>query len=531
MDKQKKYPNEQIEFVRKLVEGGMQVTPAAREMCKHFGLEFDDATYGRRFRKIMQQLEVTNNVSKIEDTDVFKEAQSKQHDDSKKRFLISWAQSDTAVHKGLLANMEAYAEYLDADILIVAGRYSNPTSLAASEAIKNKEKNAKNTWDNSVLPYLDANRHNLHKYLQVLSDVKIPPTAATPLSGLNSITGLESCIIGHPRVQLESLPVADGYPHKLLLSTGAITVPNYTDTKVGKKSEFHHQYGFVIVELDGGDFHVRQVVSDRHGDFYDLGLQVKDEEVNTYSEPIPAIIFGDLHLGQHNETAVSASLDLARRLDADKVVLHDLLDSYSISHHERRDPFQLLNREEDGTWNLQSELDNVVSWVKYNQDLDFQVVRSNHDEFIDRWVRDVDWRKSSNKKLYLKFANVIAEGLATKGLLPYILETETDNAYGLALDESMNVLGFELGFHGHTGVHGSRATHTQLKSLPMKNITGHTHVPRRVDGHLSVGTLTNLRIGYNSGFSGWLHSNVIIYPNGKASHVHIINGKYTTIKF
>ena len=527
-NKNKKYTEEQIEFVKNLVEKGESVTRSTMMMCLEFNLDYNE-NIGRRFRKIMQNRGVTNNVVKIEETDVFKEAQQKEHDATKKRFLISWAQAETPVHKKFLKNIEAYAEHIDAEILIIAGRYKNPNSLEASEAIKNKEKNKKNSWDNLVLPYLDANRHNLHKYLQVLSDVKIQPTASTPLSGMNSISGLESCIIGHPRVQLQSLPVSDGYPHKLLLTTGACTLPNYTDTKVGKKSEFHHQTAFVIVELDGNDFHVRQVVADKKGDFYDLIYQIKGGEVLSCCSSIPAIVFGDIHYNHHNEKALNTSLELARKLNAEKVVLHDLCDSGSISHHELKDPFQLLKREEDGSWNLRTELDSIVDWLNFNNDLKFFVVRSNHDDFIDRWLANSDWRKSTNKKLYLELANLVAQGEITKGVLPYVLEKETKNAYGLALDESLNVLGFELGSHGHVGVHGARASAIQLKSLPMKTVTGHRHSPERIDGHLCVGTLTELRVGYNRGFSGWLHSNVVIYPNGKASHINIINGKFTTL--
>jgi hypothetical protein len=524
-----KHTKEQIDFVRDLVEKGSKVTRAAREMCAHFNLVFDDDTHGRIMRKKMQKLGVTNNVAKIEDTDVFKEAQQKEHDSTKKRFLISWAQSDTPVHKKFLKNMEAYAEAIDAQILICAGRYKNPNSLEASEAIKNKEKNKKNSWDKLVLPYLDANRHNLHKYLQVLSDVKVQPTASTPLSGMNSISGEESCIIGHPRVQLQSLPVIEGYPHKLLLTTGACTHPNYTDTKVGKKSEFHHQIAFCIVELDGEDFHVRQVVADKKGDFYDLIYCVKNGEVSQCGEGVPALVFGDLHLYEEDKIAVGSSFRMASILKPNRIFIHDLANGHSVSHHEQRDPFILLDREEDGSWSLQKELDNIVDWFKKYPEFNFISVQSNHNEFIDRWLRSEDWRKTKNKKLYLEFANVTANGLAPKGIIAYYLQDKVDNLYSLGLDESYNVLGFELGMHSHVGVHGSKSSPIQLKNLPVKSVVGHSHVPHRYDGSLCVGTLTKLRVGYNRGPSGWLHSNVVIYPNGKASHINIINGKFTTL--
>ena len=102
------------------------------------------------------------------------------------------------------------------------------------------------------------------------------------------------------------------------------------------------------------------------------------------------------------------------------------------------------------------------------------------------------------------------------------------NLYSLGLDESYNILGFELGMHSHVGVHGSKSSPIQLKNLPVKSVVGHSHVPNRIDGSLTVGTLTKLRVGYNRGASGWLNSNVVIYPNGKAQHIHITRGRYTT---
>ena len=526
--KKRKYTKEQFNFVKDLVEKGYDVSPATRLMCEEFRLDCTESTT-RIFRKKMQDKGVTNNVQTVEDTDVFKEAQKKEHDKTKQRFLITWAQSDTPVHKGFLKNIEAYADKINAQILVIAGRYRSPTSLSSSKSLEAKEKNLKNTWDNSILPYLDAARHNLHKHLVVLSDVKIQPTSSMPLTGLNGITGLESCIVGHPRVQLKSLPVVEGYPNKLLVTTGAITVENYTDSAIGKKSEFHHQLGCIVAELDGDIFHIRHITADKNGDFYDLMYYAHKGEIFQSTISAEAIVFGDLHITEHSPEAVDGSFKLANLLNCKKIIIHDAINSHSISHHERKDPFQILRREEDGSWSLQKEIDTVINWFKSYPDYQFITVRSNHCEFLDRWLCNEDWRKNSNKLLYLKFANVLAEGKAPKGIVPYIFETELDNVYPLALDESYNILGFELSIHGHVGVHGSRSSPTQLKGLPVRNITGHSHVPNRVDGALCVGTLTHLRVGYNKGASGWLNSNVVIYKNGKATHVNIIKGKFTTL--
>ena len=83
-----------------------------------------------------------------------------------------------------------------------------------------------------------------------------------------------------------------GYPNKILLSTGACTVKNYTDSKSGKKGEFHHMLGFIIVELDGEDFHIRQVNADDNGNFYDLFSRVKDGKVKKNKKGCEVAILG-----------------------------------------------------------------------------------------------------------------------------------------------------------------------------------------------------------------------------------------------
>jgi hypothetical protein len=527
-NKKRVYTEEQVVFVRELVEKGSEVTPATRLMCEKFSLIFDD-TIGRSFRNKMQKSGVTNNVVTIEDTDVFKEAQNKQHDNTKKRFLISWAQSETDVHKGFLKNIEAYAEHIDAEILIIAGRYRSPTSLSASKSLEAKEKNVANTWDKSILPYLDANRHNIHKHLVVLSDVKIQPTASNPLSSLNGLTKAESCIVGSPRVHLKSLPVLDGYPNKLLLTTGAITVENYTDSKIGKLGEFHHQLAFIIVELDGDDFHIRQVVADDKGNFYDLIYRLKNGVCLNNEKGVEAIVLGDLHLPNEEKGAVKVSLEIIDRFKPQHVVLHDISDMCSISHHEKRNPFLLLQRENDGSNSLQKELDYMIDWFKSKTHINFIIPSANHSDFLEKWLQNEDWRKENNKSLYLEFANITAKGLAPKGIIAYLLEKEYSNIKCLSVDESYKVLDFELSVHGNIGASGSRGSAIQYKNLNVKLVTAHTHSSSRLDNHLCAGTLTKLRMGYNIGMSSWIASNVVIYPDGKASHIHIVNNKYTTL--
>lgn len=521
----RKYTKEQIDFVTELVtrkENPLKVTPASKEMCQHFGLEYDE-TIGRSFRARLQKKGITKNVKVIEESKSFKRARKKSFDKRRKKFLITWAQNATPVHKGFFNNLKAYAAFHKAGLHIVAGRYRNPTSVFTDA--KHEE------WVEEVLPYLDANRHNIHPHLQVLSDLKISPTASTPLSGLNGISALETCIVGHPRQHLKSLPVLDGYPNKLLLSTGACTIENYTDSKSGAKGAFNHVIGAVMVELDGEDFHVRHISADEEGNFYDLFYKIVDGEVLDNTDGATFAVLGDIHLTEEDEEALSTAISLLDLMKPSHTILHDLFTASSVSAHDRKNPFIMLQKERDGELVLEDEIAYMMDWLEKHKQYNLVVSRGNHDDMLDRWLINTDWRKDYNKFEYFKYGSILAENKAPKGIIPYLI----DERFGgevltLGLNEGYRVLDWELSLHGQNGASGSRGSHTQFKNLNTKNVTAHGHHPHREDFHIAVGTLTKLRLGYNTSLSNWMHGLALGYPDGKVQLINIINGRYTTFK-
>ena len=112
---------------------------------------------------------VSENFKLKEKEDVvpeqYLEAQSRKFDKTKKRFIITWGQNNTDVHQGFYENMEAYAKHIDADIHIILGRYKNPTSVF--------EDVDHDFWVDEVDKYKDANRHSIHKFLSVMSDITL----------------------------------------------------------------------------------------------------------------------------------------------------------------------------------------------------------------------------------------------------------------------------------------------------------------------------------------------------------------------
>ena len=526
------YTPEKEEFVRQKIKNNPKagVKGAVVQMCENFGLEFNRAIE-RQYQKLVKGPAALTQATKPEESDEFKQAQSREFDPTKKRFIITWAQIETPLHTLFWQNLLAYADFIDAGIHVIAGRYKAPTSLESSNTQKSKEKN-KNYWPQEVRPYLDANRQQIHQYLSILGDVKVQPTAVKPLSGIEGFTGLESSILGHPKVHMRSLPILDGYPNKLMWTTGACTLENYTDTKIGKRGEFNHQIGFVVVEIDDsvGAFHVRQVQAvDADGSFMDLIYTIADGQVYATEEDFPAVVLGDLHLGSENKPLVNLAMDFAYRVNAKNVVLHDLFDGHSVNHHERKNAFKILEREQDGSLDLEDEIKYMHRWLRRFDDIPLVVIRANHDDFLDRWLINSDWKNEGNKKLYWELGSIKAQGLAPKGVIPYLIEQAHTGVKVTGYNDSFRVLDWELGLHGDKGTNGSRGSLNQFKHLNTKTVTAHSHSPGREDGALAVGTLTKRRLGYNEGLSSWFESFVAIYPNGKAHHINFVKERFTTL--
>ncbi len=244
--------------------------------------EKDGLSYEKRATKLSTEFDVSertirywwSNLGLTEkqepEPEQYLQAKNRSYDKQKKRFIITWAQNNTPINKGLLKNIEAYADFIDADIHVILGRYKNPTSVF--------EDVGQEYWTPEIVKYGDANRHDIHKYVSIMSDVKIQPTAVNPMTGMQAMSGINSCVFGSPKVQMEMIPVLEGNMPKMMVTTGAITQKNYTDSKSGKIGEFHHTFGFCIVEIKDKDrFFIRQVTADdKTGNFTDLYFNIKN---------------------------------------------------------------------------------------------------------------------------------------------------------------------------------------------------------------------------------------------------------------
>lgn len=443
-----------------------------------------------------------------EELNAYDTAKNKQTKQSK-FYLVTCAVNNTPIHQNFWDNLLTYSQFLNGELHVIASRYKNPTSLFKEDA---------EVWASELTPYLDANRHDIHNDICIMSDIKIQPTAEMPLSGLEGISGNKSCIVGHPRVHMAFLAVPKQSKSKGMFTTGACTLANYTDSKAGKKGEFHHTFGFVLVEIkDEHEAVIRYVTAKEDGSFIDLLNKVDNGKVSKAGKP-KAIILGDLHVAKMTNESMRRVDDTISLFRPETLILHDVFDGESINPHEAMNPILKFKRLKN---TLANELDECMDYISYlsSQVNECVVVASNHDRFLDRYVSTQDWKKDlTNAQMYMDLA--IRAMTSDKPLLQQIIEHSVPQVKCLNVDESYKVEGIELGSHGDIGANGSKGGGLQFKRLSTKLVTGHTHTPSRMDGHIVVGC-QDLDHGYNKGLSSWGIADVIINEDGKTQHIFL----------
>jgi hypothetical protein len=450
-----------------------------------------------------------------------------------KRFIHVAAQNATPVHKDWWAILRIMAAALEAEILVIPLRYKNPTSQWTGS-----QQNAEH-WDAAVRPYLWNARKSLNKNVMVLGDLKIQPTASDPLTGADALSHAASGIIGHTKLQMRCIPTPSHRMAKILTTTGACTVANYTDSRAGRLGEFHHSLSAVLVEIDGSRFFLRHLHYDAKGNSC-TDLDTRYTPVGYGKAPPPlAIIMGDTHVDFIDPAVERATFGAGGMVDILRPrykIWHDLLDSYSCNPHHKGNPFNAIAKRAVGADAVRAELNRAIEFVKARTGKAISViVGSNHNDFLRRWIVANDWRLDpTNAEFYLETALAMVRGtkISPKGTEypdPFTYWAERANLPNVRVlkdDESLILGGVEVGMHGDRGPNGARGSIKNLRRIGVKSIIGHSHSPGIDEGAYQVGTSTRLRLEYNHGASSWLNAHCILHEDGKRQIVVIVDGKW-----
>ena len=490
-----------------------------------------------------------------------------------RRIIFTAAQNATPVHEGFWNALKALAKDIGAELAVIPLRYKNPTStftasqkneehwlrdlaereLAAKGVTREKFYKARargeptlyKDWterlDAYARRYLYEQRKKFNDNLVVVGDVKTQPTAADPLTGLEGLTHGESGIFGHTKLRMKCIPTPQNRMPKILTTTGACTIENYTDTPTGKKGAFHHVLGAVLVEIESrSKFHLHHINATRKGQFifkrkrYDQAGQVHAAERDR------AMIFGDAHYRFADPQVVEATFGKGGLVDVhdpEVLVWHDLLDAYSVNPHHGKNPFIKKAKHEANYHVVRAEVEETVEWMsRLGAGRENYVVASNHDDMLARWIIRADWKEEdpANMEFYLETALQMARSarmseVGAEYLDPFgywVHKLAPENVKALRANQHFQIAGIELSYHGDDGPKGARGTVKNLSKIGTKLISGHGHAPEIFNGHTRVGTMTRLTAEYVTGPNDWLNAHATIDALGKR-HLHFcIDGKF-----
>lgn len=453
------------------------------------------------------------------------------------RYLFTAAQNATPVQPKVWAALMQAKKHYAAHLSVIHMRYKNPSSKWS------RSQEDREVWAPEIEPYALNQRVRVNKNLVCAGDIKIVPTAVTPLSGFEGLTGGESMIIGHTRYQFTTVPVTSGKMAKILTTTGACTEPNYTNSRAGAGGEFHHCFGAVLVELDrNGIFYMRHLNFNDDGVAYDLDVMITPSGIKPAPRP-KALVIGDTHVATTDLRVDGATFGkggIVERYKPEALVWHDVFDGQSVNPHERHDPFVEKALSTGDRDNVEREALDAAQWIgaRTPDGSTSYVVASNHDDFLRRWVLDhTDWTTVApkNRQFYFKLAAAMDAGATlVDGMASYpspfpliVREQGFTNVRCLGLGESLVIEKTQCGYHGHKGPNGARGSLKNMSKLGDKVVIAHGHGPGANGGARQVGHNAKQTQPYTLGSpSSWMHTDLLIYPGGKSQMITIIAGKH-----
>lgn len=505
-----------------LASGTIKQRYKCKDCGEHFSVAHADESTEDMFAEEIQQVFDTTQVKYERSEDWLN-----KNVYNKKRLIITSAQNNTDVDEDFLKCLQLYRLVTGAGLIVIPIKY---------KTINSEDDISANTYSDLIVDSLCENTLVFPGCnVKVYAGLKIQATSENPLSGLDPLSKGWTVIVGHAQVQLKTLPNLDKRISDILTTTGAITVKNYSKSKLGEKARFNHSMSAIVLEFDDDTYHLRHLNYDPETkSFFDIDRQFcVDGTVSRVA--VEALVTGDEHVLFRDPTVEQWTYtnddSLTNVLKPKYIVRHDVLDSYSISHHHKKNVFTQYAKWKSGTNSIEEELRLTVEYINkttpdYATSL---IVQSNHNEHLLRWLNEVDIKTEPwNAKIYhylmfhmLEQTEMGASGAEHPDPFEFVARPYLKSNVDFINRAGVKIFDIEVGAHGDRGINGARGSAAGFARIPDKMIVGHSHSPAIQKGCYVVGTSSRLALEYNTGASTWHHAHVIIHPNGKRQMIFI----------
>jgi len=435
-----------------------------------------------------------------------------------KRYVISSLIPGAELNYKFLDSIATYCKHNKAELLLI------PTQALYSDDLIDPNINAYGT-------IIESYQKNLNKNIYI-SLLPINPEQVDPVTGLDRLSKNHASVIyGSAKQRLKSVASPNEDLPRIIMTPGAITLPYIRNTKRAKIAALDHVHGAIIVEIKSNKYyHFRQIQADKDGSFIDLAIKYSGTKITKVMAE--GITFGDWHAGYTDPDVRRCSFEMIDYFKPKYVFLHDLFDGISVNHHIEHKYLMkaMLGAQNNLSAELQLcaiELKSIENRMK-RKDSKVVVVKSNHDEFLDKWLDEGKYKED-------KMNHIIGLELAyhkTKGFdsIEYGLKKFQDfnKVIFLKSDDSFKISDKEIecGVHGHLGPNGTRGSIVSMEKSYTNSNTGHLHSPEIYRGAWGAGTSSYLRLSYNRGPSSWMQSHIVTYSNGSRQLINIINKEW-----
>lgn len=424
---------------------------------------------------------------------------------NKKVVVISSILPKTDIEYDFVSAMENYCKVNNGQLLLVPIRgVRNETAFDKDITSKYSKYFCTEATFNSNLKLINAG---------------ITANNKNPLNSLKELGHKEySTIVASTKQCMEMIPSINRGKTHLIYLTGTCSKPIYNKNITGTINSNNNKLGGLVIEIkDNKIFYIRNIEW-INGYFVDLNkAYYKDKVENIEAE---ALVAGDFHLsGDEDPKALELLKMEIKLLQAKRLVIHDFCSHNTINHHEQ-DNWIKMAKLTNKFHSLQDEHKYTAKifndWSKDLLNVDFIVVKSNHDRWLHKYL--------GNRSLWIKdncnafYAHTLC-GYALQGLDPFEMTMRTFLNPKLKIQflqsgETYKIADTELSLHGDIGNNGGHSTLRGIELSSGKCIIGHSHQPRVGFYGIQVGTNTKMDLGYNIGGSSWHNGNATLFKDG-----------------
>ena len=368
------------------------------------------------------------------------------------------------------------------------------------------------------------------------------PQAKDPLRGLDGFArGVGITVVGGTKLALRGLAKRGPDP-AFMCSTGALTEPNYLNSRVGAIAKKEHNYSFVYLDItDSHHFSNLNTVEYKAGSGK-LYYNDKVIDSNGVREARPyAVTLPDIHATADTRKNYTYVCEEAAKVNPQNSFFGDLLQGDSVSMHNSDDLIDLQDRVRRGV-TITSEIEECEFFIEEALRLMprtiHHAVRSNHDQWLERLVRKLRTALNivnpSDYRILCKMFVWMCEYEGDVNLLELCLREKSYATWKQSWDkyrknlvflnegDDVEYKGVILSMHGHDGVDGARGSNQSYNARGLKINKGHDHKVEIRGGIYSTGTCLPRFHGYsnNTGskkmveLSTWGMGLAILHKNG-----------------